>query len=463
MDAHATNGTMRPRCEGDGLGDRQHGNGRRIGERAQEAIVFTLIFLWLWLAVGLHLLFHGAGVITNFPSFYTTWGFFLDHTAYPGGPTEYLSAFLSQLFYIPWLGAMVVTLQAWGFCLCMAYLLEAGGLGLWRAVRYVPAMLLLVIYGRYTYHFPTTLALLVALGLACGVVATGRRRPGRRVRLGVFFAASLACYVLTGGAFLVMALVYILWECLFVKDWRAGSICAVLAAAIPYGVGVLGFGVSLPDAYTRLLPFSWRTLYYQPRSRYITVIYVMAGLVPAILGTRGIGRLAWDRFRQGRIKDRHRSRRGTGPRNSLTRIRASTSRAGWFVRTALVTCALAAVAVLSWDTREKTRFAVDYYAYHKSWPDVLAAARKNPDHLLVMHAVNRALYHTGRLGSQMFEWPQQPDHLLLTRSPDKRLFWQSFDVYLDLGLVNLAENALTESLEWLGDRPTILQRLVVST
>lgn len=450
MDAHATNGTIYPQCEG---------RGRRIGERAREAIVFALFFLWLWQAVGPHLLFHGAGVITNFPSFYTTWDFFLEHTAYPGGPTEYLSAFLSQLFYYPWLGAMVVTLQAWGLCLCVAYLLKAAGLGLWRAVRYAPALLLLVLYGRYTYHFPTTLALLAALGLACGLVATGRRWPGRPVRLGVFLAASLVCYVLTGGAFFIMTLVYVLWECLFVKDWRAGSICAVLAAAIPYAVGVLGFGVSLPDTYTRLLPFSWRTLYYLPRRRQITVVYILSGLVPAILGAGGIGCLAWDRFRQGRVEGRRRSKKGAGRWNGLARIMASTSRVGWFVRTALVTCAVAAVAVLSWDTKERTRFAVDYYAYHKRWPEVLAAARKNPDNFLVIHAVNKALYHTGRLGSEMFQWPQQPSHLLLTRSPYKRLFWQSFDVYLDLGLVNLAENALTESLEAFGDRPMILRRL----
>ncbi|MBP8305359.1 MAG: hypothetical protein KBE04_14685 [Phycisphaerae bacterium] len=436
-------------------------------ERVQEAIVVFLFFLWLRLAVGLHLLFHGAGVITNFPSFYTTWGFFLDHTSYPGGPTEYLSAFLSQLLYIPWLGAMVVAVQAWAFCLCVAYLLEAAGLGSWRVFRYVPAMLLLVIYGRYTYHFPATLAVLTALGLACGVVAIGRRWPGRPTRLAGFFAAFVIGYLLAGGAALILALICVLWECLFVKDWRAGWICAVWAAAMPYVIGVLGFGVSLVDAYTRLLPFSWRVLYYEPRSRYITVVYVLAGFVPVILGAGGAIRLAVDYYRRHRAKDGRRSTRATVPPKGLARIRAAAYRiiglgeGGWFVRTAVVIVALAAAAILSLDTRERTRFAVDYYAFHKRWPDVLAAARKAPDILFVMQAVNRALYHTGRLDREMFQWPQEPAALLLNRSPSNRVFWQSFDVDLDLGLVNMAENALTESLEGLGDRPMILQRLVV--
>jgi hypothetical protein len=406
-------------------------------------------------------------VITNFPSFYTTWGFFLEHTSYPGGLTEYLSAFLSQLFYISWLGAMVVAFQAWGFCICVGYLMEAAGLGIGRAARNVPAMLLLVVYGRYTYHFPATLAVLVALGLACGVVAAGRRWARRPARLGVFFAASLVCYVLAGGAALILALIYVLWECLFVKVWRAGWICAVGAAAMPYVVGALGFGASLVDAYTRLLPFSWRVLYYQPRSRYITVVYALTGLVPVLLGVGGVGRLVRAWVQRHRAKGRPRTQRTTGRSYGLSRIKASASgivgqgRTGWWVRTAVAIVALAAVAVLSLDTRERTRFAVDYYAFHKRWPDVLAAARKDPDNLFVMHAVNRALYHMGRLDREMFQWPQEPAALLLTRSPYNRVFWQSFDVDLDLGLVNMAENALTESLEGLGDRPMILQRLVV--
>ncbi len=41
------------------------------------------------------------------------------------------------------------------------------------------------------------------------------------------------------------------------------------------------------------------------------------------------------------------------------------------------------------------------------------------------------------------------------------MYWQIFDVFLDLGVVNMAENALTECLEGLGSRPMILQRLAL--
>jgi hypothetical protein len=218
--------------------------------------------------------------------------------------------------------------------------------------------------------------------------------------------------------------------------------------------------VSLPDAYTRLLPFSWRVLYYQPRSRYVTVVYAMFGMVPAALALGGLARLAWTRLHRPTADRPQRHQKGTTQARGLARIKAALSGwTGWIVRTGAAVAILAIVAVLSLDTKEKARFSVDYYAFHRMWPQVLAAAHKAPDNHFVMLAVNRALYHTGRLGSEMFRWPQQPDCLLLTRSEYRRVFWQTFDVYLDLGLVNLAENALTEVLEGMGDRPMILQRL----
>src|SRR4030042_1821497 len=41
------------------------------------------------------------------------------------------------------------------------------------------------------------------------------------------------------------------------------------------------------------------------------------------------------------------------------------------------------------------------------------------------------------------------------------MYWQIFDVFLDIGVVNMAENALTECLEGIGDRPMVLQRLAL--
>jgi hypothetical protein len=109
----------------------------------------------------------------------------------------------------------------------------------------------------------------------------------------------------------------------------------------------------------------------------------------------------------------------------------------------------------------RTRFKVDYYSYHKMWPELLTSAQHNAEDPFIAHAVNRALYHVGRLGYNMFSWPQDPDYLFLSDKKYKWMYWQIFDVFLDIGVINIAENALTECLEGLGSRPMVLQRLAL--
>ncbi|MBN2315024.1 MAG: hypothetical protein JXM79_13920, partial [Sedimentisphaerales bacterium] len=56
---------------------------------------------------------------------------------------------------------------------------------------------------------------------------------------------------------------------------------------------------------------------------------------------------------------------------------------------------------------------------------------------------------------------QHPDCLFLSDKKHTLMYWHIFDFYLDLGVVNMAEHALTECLEELGARPMILQRLAL--
>ncbi len=429
--------------------DTRAGRHTHAGAAAQSLLFFALWYVYLWRIVEPHLLFHGAGAITDFPSFYRGWEFARAHLTSPGGPALYLSAFLSQLFYYSWLGALVVTLQAWATCLCIARLLDGTNLSRWRLAGYIPAVLLAALYGRYTWHFPTTLALLVALACACGYVALAHHQAAPATRLITFAILSLACYLVAGGAFLLFALLCALYEMQTIRGWRLTVAYIVLGAMVPYVIGALAFGVSLDDAYTRLLPVSWRVLHYVERSRFVAVVYVLYLLVPAVIlwglvGTR-LRRSPVDDSAQTATKERH--------------LMNATLR--WAVQTLLLIGVSAGIALASFDQKQKTRFAVDYYAFHGMWPKVLTEGRKNFNNRYVMHAVDRALYHTGRLGDEMFRWPQDPAYLFLTGTGRDWVHWQSFDVHLDLGLLNLAERSLTESLERLGERPMTLERLAL--
>ena len=418
---------------------------------------FALFFLYLWLAVEPHLLFHGADRITNFPSFYTTRRFLASHLSRPGGLVDYLSAFLSQLFYISWLGALVITIQAWALGWSAAYLLRTMGLKRLDVTRYVPALLLLIVYGRYTYFFPTTLALLCALTLACVHV---RLTVGRTPLISVmsFVGLSLACHYAAGGAVLLFGLLCVIRELVLPGRRRLAVPYVLVAVGWPYIFGVTVLGLSMGDAYGDLLPISWKLLHYDARRRGVETLYILYLLVPGLMVAGGIVSALWTRWTRNRRAGDAKGARVGGRGAVGWRWLESPARRR-LVHGGVLIVVGAVVAYGSFDRTQKTRLAVDYCAYHERWASLLAQGQKARDDPLVVHAVNRALYHTGQLGEAMFAWPQDPTYLFLTGAAHRWAYWRSFAVHLEMGLINMAEDALMECLAGLGDRPMILQQL----
>jgi len=100
---------------------------------------------------------------------------------------------------------LVITMQALTLGSLLAYVLREMGLGRLRVVKYVPALLLLVIYGQYTYFFPTTMALLCALAMVAFYVRPAMRRTPT-ISATFFVGLSLACYYAAGAAMLLFAI-----------------------------------------------------------------------------------------------------------------------------------------------------------------------------------------------------------------------------------------------------------------
>ena len=135
----------------------------------------------------------------------------------------------------------------------------------------------------------------------------------------------------------------------------------------------------------------------------------------------------------------------------------------WIIESSVLFGVAAAGIVFSCDSERKALFEVDYYAYNKMWPEVIQCAQHCPNNYFMVHAVNRALYHTSRLGYEMFSYHQNPDTLFLTTQELLEAYWKRVDIYLDLGCINLAEHELTESLGTNTQRPAILKRLALAS
>jgi hypothetical protein len=432
------------------------------GRLLQSFLFFILFYLYLWLYVDLRLMYHGAGIITNFPVFYKGWTFFLPFLSYPGGPLEYLSAFLSQFFYYSWAGAIVVTLQAWLLSVCIDYLLKAANLTRIRGICFILPVLLLVLYTRYAYYFATTMALLIALLIACLYIRMTLSRTTALSCLSTFLSLSVILYYLSGGAFLLFAVVCAIYELIFRSRWKMSLFYLLTAAVIPYVLGLLVFRVSIIDAFCNSLPISWKILYYEVRKRQVSIVYILYLLPPLTLFVLGILQILWKRlhFVKGPTKKKLRNKSSNLLLTMFSRYRHSL-KLRWAVESLLLLAIAGSVVFFSRNENLRTRFKVDYYSYHKMWPELLTSAQHNAEEPFIAHAVNRALYHVGRLGYNMFSWPQNPDYLFLSDEKFKWMYWQIFDVFIDIGVINIAENALTECLEGLGSRPMVLQRLAL--
>ncbi|MBC8468729.1 MAG: hypothetical protein H8D56_04595 [Planctomycetes bacterium] len=422
-----------------------------IGRTSRSLIFFVLFCLYLRFVVDLRLIYNFTEVITNFPVFYKGRAFFCGFLSQPGGLVEYTGAFLSQLFYISWAGALVVTIQAWLMSACFGCILKAVNLSHLRLLRFIPPILLLITYTQYTYHFITTMAFLVTLLFVCLYLRITHSLMSNTGRLIVVLILSVILYTIAAGAYLLFAVLCAMYELLFRRQCLLGLLFLLSAVVIPYIEGVLIFGVSIINAYSDLSPLSWKILSFDNRRKLIVIIFILYSLVPLTILASGF----WQIIRNSKIENRLNT--------LLTKIKFNISSPvlKWIIES-LALFAIASTAVFfSYDKEKKTVFLTDFYASQRMWPQLLRAARCYPDNYFVVNAVNRALYHTGRLSYDMFSWPQNPHTLFLSTKKYEHASCKKSGIYLDIGLLNMAENALTESLEGLGERPSILKELAL--
>jgi len=432
----------------------QNLSNKKLAELIRSLVFFIAFYLYLWLGVEMCLIYHGGGMITNFPAFFKGWAFFQQFITYPGGPVEYLSDLLSQFFYYSWAGALVVTLQAWLIFVCTDAFIKAVNSTRLRCIRFILPILLLVPYVQYTYTFGTVMGLLAALAFLClylKVVPKSKLRA-----LVVFLILSVVLYYMAGGACLLFAGLCGIYELLFRRRWQVGLVCLLATVVIPYVGGVLVFDISIIDAFSNLTPIYWRIFESVPVKMRV-ILYMFFLLLP--LAVLGLG--LWLAFAR---------RLGSSPNPKSKTQNSKLKILSWYTGSSALRCVvescllfvISGAAVLYFhDSKQKTRLEVDYYASRRMWSDVIVSAGGNPSDDFVAHQVNRALYHTGRMTDDMFKHFQKPLILFLPPEASSLEYLSTFDVYLDLGLMNMAENLLTESLAVFRERPRLLKRLAM--
>jgi hypothetical protein len=414
---------------------------------------FLLSWLYLWLRVDTRLIYFIPDSV--FPSFSLNAPFLGAALSRPGGLSDYASAFLSQLLYYPWVGALVIAAVAALLCACAGAFIASLAGQRPRLAHFLPGVLLLLAYGRYIHALDLAVSLLGAVVLACAYV----RIPWRNavMRLAAFTALSAACYYLGGGVVSAFAALCATYEA---AAGRAGVGAAGLAAsaALPYAIGVAGFGLRLSEAYVYVsLECLWKD--FQSAEWPVPALCVAVPLTAAIVAV--FARL------------RGRRARASAADGAIGRLKARLTRRRTALAGRIALCVGAAFAVwLSPDGQVSADLRMRYLDLHGKWGGVLRQARKvHPTNysFLDMCAVNRALYHEGRLLDDMFRYPQHPNGLLLSQTlrendvlqmPPAML--QLGGTFYDLGLMNDAVHMFQDATEFVGPRPWVLKRLALS-
>ncbi|MCK4375378.1 MAG: hypothetical protein KAX19_08615, partial [Candidatus Brocadiae bacterium] len=383
--------------------------------------------------------------------------FLRGYVGYAGGPVEYVSAFLSQLYYYPWAGALIVTTVAAFLCATTWVYMGAVGGRPPRVLHLVPGVVVLMLCNQYSHPLGTSLGVLTAMLGVC--LYLWARRGGPRVGLLAFVALSVVVHYAAGGAFLLYGLLCAIIE-LTTRGRRCLGLFYVLCAVlVPYLAGAFIFRVRMGEAYTRLLPLHRDA---GLRSGYLGLsLYLYLPLVACALALRRAWALGAPGVRRKRALA------------LLAQFEAYLSKGR--LRRAATSSVLLVVAAFpvwfSFDHRLNAYLELERCAQLGMWAELLDRARTIPPHwynMLVCYDVNRALHHTGRLADEMFSYPQSPSGLLIppgqmikaVGSPPFALMKFS-DILFELGRVNESEHMAHEVFQRIGPRPSVLQRLAL--
>lgn len=407
-------------------------------------IFFLFVYLYIWLRIQPELLFFNIGIITG-PTFFRTGVlFFKQHLFYSGGPAEYLTALLSQSYYYSSLGAAVITLTAFLFFMATKSVAKQISKTVPAFLCCLPALVVLILGCQYQNPLITTVPLLISLWFSILFFnISSKRTPLRLVQ---FIVMSAALYYLSGGVSVVFALLATVYT-LTIKRKFLLSISYMLAwPIIVYIIGVGIFQQPLNDAMLCLTPFNWRFGRY-PKNvlgtqtlMAVCALYLYYPLVITLL--LPVSKLFSNKIRNTKFTS---------------------------LLSAVLLGTLCFLSIhFMFYRKGKDHCKLVYFYRHHKWDQLIEYTRTIPaNHYnrLYYYFLNRALHSNGRLLDEMFSYRQRMDNLLITGTkrvmpphPSQELL--ECDLFVKLGLVNLAEKKAYEVLERSNESPLAMENLV---
>lgn len=119
----------------------------------------------------------------------------------------------------------------------------------------------------------------------------------------------------------------------------------------------------------------------------------------------------------------------------------------------------------SYDPRYNKLQEIDYQVQHENWNEVLRLSKEYPgNNQLVMYYANLALYKTGRIGDELFHYPQAgTTGLWLEWKRNEINQYHGGEIFYHLGFSNEAFRWAFEAMEAKGLNPRSLKRLAITS
>ncbi len=403
---------------------------------------FFCIYIFYWINPGIV-------YFIQQPIFLVDKTFFIDHLKYPGGLVEYVSQFLSQFYYYPWLGALIITSTAFFISMITNQWLKF--LGVKKAnliLKLIPALILLSLYSNPHYLLTTSMMLLSSmLGIHFYLRNYSLTAHSKAT---ILILSSAILFFLCGGiSILFYILICFAFELFDKKNSKSSVIlflAIVISGSIPYLLTRFFFFMTYKKAYFHL--FVTET-YYKP-AFFLFILYIFFPLMLFCI------RLYFKAFppKESTSNPDHGS------------IQKKHSAKLSFALQAFIVILFAFLLIkYSVDTEEQLVSKIKYLACQEKWEEVLKLAKEKPsDDRLINFHTNRALYHTGRLSYDLFDYPQNwgKQTLFLGEIVDPNVLMDNSDLYFDLGHISSAKHWAYEAQTIYENSPRILKQLALS-
>lgn len=409
----------------------------------RTTVFFILFYLYIWLVINPYLCYHRQEPIFFFDS-----SFFKEFLDHPGGLVEYLSAFLSQLNYFPWVGALIITFIAGLFTLTtLRFIKSFSNKHQVDVLHFIPVIFLIILHSQYQQPLSVTIGLLISL--LCYNLYIRIAPNIRLLRLGVFLFLTIILHYTIGGPFLLFALLCILFEITKKGHLLMSFVYILFITFLPYLSANYIFMVSVKDAYIYLLPID---KHFNPSiSAY--ALFLFFPIIAIVIALR------WRFFPEKIIKEKSKL-----PDFILHIGDFIKGKARFILQTLIIFVVAGLAAFSSFDKRSRTFLQIDTYAISGKWQEVLKIIKKQkPEGLFASYYNNRALYHTGRLPYDMFSFPQKwgVNGLFFPKEFNDSYPIYRSDLYFDFGHLNEARHWAHEAISVYGNTPRNLQRLAL--